>query len=140
MRTEGGRFVQTVDSRYPTSTTDEEIARALATIGEEHGLTFDVDGVKVPFYIEPTSPEIRTLLDTYHEYTGRPAEAMVIGGGTYARNFSRACAFGPNDPEAELPEWVGPEHGPDEGIAEETLRRALKIYIVSIARLMRLEL
>ena len=140
VRTEGGRFVQTVDSRYPASTTDEEIACALATLGEEHGLTFDADGVKVPFYIEPTSPEIRCLLDTYHEYTGRPAEAMVIGGGTYARNFSRACAFGPNDPEAELPEWVGPEHGPDEGIAEETLRRALKIYIVSIARLMRLEL
>ncbi len=31
------------------------------------------------------------------------------------------------------------EHGPDEGISEEWLKRALKIYIVSIARLMQLE-
>jgi dipeptidase len=32
------------------------------------------------------------------------------------------------------------EHGPDEGISEEWLKRALKIYIVSIARLMQLDL
>jgi succinyl-diaminopimelate desuccinylase len=38
------------------------------------------------------------------------------------------------------PEWVGIEHGPDEGVSEEVLRRALKIYIVSIGRLMELDL
>ena len=38
------------------------------------------------------------------------------------------------------PEWVGIEHGPDEGVSEECLKRALKIYIVSIARLMELDL
>ena len=35
---------------------------------------------------------------------------------------------------------MGIEHGPDEAVSEESLRRALKIYIVSIARLMELEL
>jgi succinyl-diaminopimelate desuccinylase len=38
------------------------------------------------------------------------------------------------------PDWVGIEHGPDEGVSEEVLRRALKIYIMSIARLMELDL
>ena len=32
------------------------------------------------------------------------------------------------------------EHGPDEGVSEADLKRALKIYIVTIARLMELDL
>ena len=64
----------------------------------------------------------------------------MIGGGTYARKFPRACAFGPHDPSVVDPAWVGIEHGPDEGVSEEVLRRGLKVYIVSIARLMELDL
>ena len=64
----------------------------------------------------------------------------MIGGGTYARHFARAVAFGPGGDYESRPEWVGMEHGPDEGVSEESLRQALKIYIVSIARLMELEL
>ena len=67
-------------------------------------------------------------------------EPLVIGGGTYARNFAKACAFGPNIESKPLPSWIGPEHGADEGVSEELLRTALQIYIVSIARLMRLTL
>ena len=93
-----------------------------------------------PFYMDPSLPEIRTLLDTYNEYMGTDKEAYVIGGGTYARHFPRACAFGPHDPSVKDPDWVGIEHGPDEGVSEEVLRRALKVYIVSIARLMELDL
>lgn len=36
-------------------------------------------------------------------------------------------------------EWVGPMHGPDEGVSEALLFKALKIYILAIARLMQLE-
>lgn len=140
VRTEDGRFVQTVDARFPTSTTAEAITETLAKLAEAHGCTLEQGrGVK-PFYVSPDSPEIRTLLDTYAEYTGREGKAFTIGGGTYARHFQRACAFGPYDPADEVPSWVGSEHGPDEGSSEESLRRALKIYIVSIARLMELDL
>ena len=34
----------------------------------------------VPFYIDPSSPEITTLLDTFHEYTGSDEQAFIIGG------------------------------------------------------------
>lgn len=138
VRMVNGHLVQTCDARYPSSTDDERIARTLTSFAEGHGCTFDVDAVKVPFYVEPDSPEIRTLLDTYDEYTGRRSEAFVIGGGTYARKFRRACAFGPHEPDEDVPSWVGPEHGADEGISEASLRRALKVYIVSIWRLMQL--
>ena len=140
VRTEDGRFVQTVDSRFPTSTTAERITETLGALAAAHGCTFESDRGMEPFYVSPDSPEIHALLKTYAEYTGREGRAFTIGGGTYARHFKRACAFGPQDPADELPEWVGGEHGPDEGVSEEAMRRALKIYIVSIARLMELDL
>lgn len=140
VRTRDGRFFQTVDCRFPTTTTADAITARLAEVASEHGCSYQADRGEKPFYISPDSPEISALLETYAEYTGRPGEAFTIGGGTYARHFARACAFGPHDPADEVPAWVGTEHGPDEGVSEEGMRRALKIYIVSIARLMELDL
>ena len=140
VRTEDGRFTQTVDSRFPTSTTAEAITARLAELAAAHGCSYEAGRGEKPFYISPESPEIHALLDTYAEYAGREGRAFTIGGGTYARHFARACAFGPQDPADELPAWVGGEHGPDEGVSEESMRRSLKIYIVSIARLMELNL
>ena len=140
IRTVDGRFTQTVDSRYPTTTTDEAITARLCELARAHSCTYEQTSSDAPFYISPESPEIEALLKTYSEYTGQEAQAFTIGGGTYARHFKRACAFGPHDPAEQIPEWAGMEHGPDEAISEESLRRALKIYIVSIARLMELEL
>ena len=135
-----GSVVQTIDSRYPTSITGAEITERMSALAEKHDATYACAGDAVPFYIEPTSPEISALLATYREFTGNMTPPMVIGGGTYARHFPRACAYGPNEPDIANPDWVGIEHGPDEGIAEERLRNALKIYIVAIARLMELDL
>lgn len=138
--TDDGRFVQTTDTRFPTSITGAQVIAGLKKVAEDHGATFELLQVKEPFYIDPSSPVIEALLRTYGEYSGQEARAFVIGGGTYARKFPCACAFGPHDPSIVDPEWVGMEHGPDEGVSEECLRRALKIYIVSIARLMELDL
>ena len=140
IRTVDGRFVQTVDSRYPTTTTGEAITARLSELAAAHGCAYEQTSGDAPFYISPDSPEIQALLATYGEYTGQEAGAFTIGGGTYARHFARACAFGPNDPGEERPAWAGTEHGPDEAISEKSLRQALKIYIVAIARLMELEL
>ena len=140
MRTKGDRFVQTIDARYPTSTSGSRITVELRRFATRFNANFEEGRDVEPFYIDPSSPEITTLLETYAEYTGREGKAFTIGGGTYARHFRRACAFGPHEPYAKEPSWVGIEHGPDEAVSEESLRRALKIYIVSIARLMELEL
>jgi len=64
---------------------------------------------------------------------------MTIGGGTYARRFSRAAGFGPVEPDAHDPEWVGQMHGPNEGISEE-LPPIPQDGHHAIARLMELEL
>ncbi len=135
-----GSMSVTVDVRYPTSISLDDIVGAFEELATRSGCAFERGIAKEPFYMDPGMPEIRTLLDTYREYGSSDAEAVVIGGGTYARNFPRACAFGPHDPSVTDPDWVGIEHGPDEGVSEEQLKRALKIYIVSVARLMELDL
>lgn len=133
---EDGHLVQTIDIRYPTSITKDELIEKLTACAHDHHAAFELLGNKDPFYIDPATPEIKTLLNTYEHFTGNPAQAQVIGGGTYARNFKRACAFGPHDTTETVPSWVGMEHGPDEGVSEQSLKTALKIYISSLAQLM----
>lgn len=137
---EDGSMSITVDVRYPRSTDAERLVAAFQALAESHSCVFEAGMAQEPFYMDPSLPAIQTLLSTYNEYMGTDKEAYVIGGGTYARHFPCACAFGPHDPSVVDPEWVGIEHGPDEGVSEEVLRRALKIYIVSIGRLMELDL
>ena len=136
VRTKDGRITQTIDSRYPSSITSDAIEKTLREVAEAHGATLEIQSATDPFLTDPDSPEVRTLVATYNELTGSDGHAFTIGGGTYARHFRRAAAFGPNDPGFEFPDWVGPEHGPDEGIAESQLKLALKIYIVGLVRLM----
>lgn len=139
IRTKDGVFEQTIDSRYPESISGSQITTIVGYLAQGHGATLACDLDMVPSYQSPDSAPIQTLVDTYNEYTGRNGKAYCIGGGTYARHFKCAGAFGPNDPEDPMPSWVGAEHSADEGFSEEQFKRALEIYIVSLARLMRLE-
>lgn len=140
IHTVDGVFEQTIDSRYPESTTGAHITEVVGALAEQYDATLTCDLDMVPSYHAPDTPAIRTLVDTYHELTGHGGEAFCIGGGTYARHFENGAAFGPNDPSDPMPDWIGAEHSADEGFSEEQLRRALLIYIVSIARLMELDL
>jgi succinyl-diaminopimelate desuccinylase len=135
-----GSCTISLDVRYPTSTDEGRLLAAFEGLAARFGCAYEHGNTMVPFYMDPSLPEIRTLLDVAKEYRGTDEEPLVIGGGTYARHFPRACSFGPHDPRIKDPDWVGTEHGPDEGVSEEALRRALQIYIVSIARLMELDL
>lgn len=135
----GEHFEQTLDSRYPTCITGDEITRRVGELAAKYGCTVRVDLDMVPFLTDPKTPAMQTLVRTYNEYTGRDAQGFCIGGGTYARHFKAGGSFGPNDPAFPMPDWVGAEHSADEGFSEEQFKRALQIYIVSIARLMRLD-
>ena len=38
-----------------------------------------------------------------------------------------------------MPEWVGSMHGPDEGVSEQLLKDAFRIYALTLGKLMKLE-
>ena len=131
-----GRLRQTIDVRFPDSTTSDELAATCSALAERFGATCEVDSTKPPFSVSADHPAVQALLDTYREVTGKPAELLSMGGGTYARNFKRAVSFGPEDSTLELPAWGGSMHGPNECASEEQLKGALKMYILAILRLM----
>ena len=135
-----GRIRQSVDSRYPSSITADEMADTLGTLAAAYGATLEVDSTKVPFSVDASHPAVQALLDVYTHVTGNEAKPFSMGGGTYARNFACAVSFGPEDAKLEMPDWVGPMHGADEGASEAQLRQALKIYILALLRIMELDL
>lgn len=133
-----GRVAQQVDVRFPKSATAEGIAAGLAAAAAEHGCAAEVTHARAPYFVEPDGPEVRALLSAYSDVTGRAGRPFTIGGGTYAHHFDRAVAFGPLDAADVPPAWVGPEHGANEGVSEEALRRALAVYVLAFDRLLAL--
>ena len=129
-----GRMVQTMDSRYPTSTNGDVLAAAIrAAIGTGASLE-DVDAAD-PFYIEADTPAIRACIDTYNEVTGKNEKPFTMDGGTYARHFPYAVSFGPESHDMVLPSFGGPMHGANESAPVDALLQSVKIYILALLRL-----
>ncbi|MEQ3361383.1 Sapep family Mn(2+)-dependent dipeptidase [Raoultibacter massiliensis] len=136
---DGDRIVQTIDIRYPTSITSDELIEKLGSRAREIGAEFDNTLLMVPFLVEPDSPMIQALLDSFNDATGMHEKPFTIGGGTYAREFTSGASFGPNMPWLDHPDWIAGEHSANEGVSEDMLKTALKIYILTIDRLMKLD-
>ncbi|ACV21291.1 Putative dipeptidase SA1572 [Slackia heliotrinireducens] len=134
------RFNVTLDLRYPTTITPDEMGAAFAALAEEFGGSFSGKSVMEPFLMDKNSDIIRVFAEAYHDATGLDGDPFTSGGATYAREFPRAVSFGVEDPHDSYPAWVGGMHAADEGVSEETLKRALRTYILTISRLMELDL
>ena len=132
--TEDGVFTQTIDCRYGISTSGERITALLReAAGDAAEILVDADNV--PFYLTLDNPAIQACIESYNLITGENARPFTIGGGTYARHFPNAAAFGPEHPERPSPDFAGPIHGIDEAARLSDFIEALKIYIVALLRL-----
>ena len=132
--TADGVFCQTIDCRYGISTSGEAItARLREAAGSAAEIQVDADAA--PFYLTLDNPAIQACMESYNLVTGENAHPFTIGGGTYARHFPNAAAFGPEHPERPAPAFAGPIHGIDEAARLSDLLEALKIYIVALLRL-----
>lgn len=132
----GVRIVQSIDVRYPTTVSDEAIVATLSAAVGELGGTLELDHVEVPFITSPDSPEVQALISAYRSVTGfEDAAPFTMGGGTYARKFSRAVSFGPEMPDLQIPEWGGGMHAANEVMSEEHLRLAFMIYATAFKNL-----
>ncbi len=140
IKMEDGHIVQTLDSRFPTSITPEEITANITALTEPLGATFENTLLMEPFLVKPDTPQIQALLTAYNDVTGEGAKPFTMGGGTYAREFTSGASFGPEKPWIEAPEWAGLMHGPDEAVSEDLLKESLKIYALALQNLMELKL
>lgn len=135
---EEGRMFQTLDSRYPTTTSGAKIAETIqALAGDAAEVTVDSDSA--PFYMSLDNPAVKVCIDAYNAITGENAEPYTIGGGTYARHLPNAVSFGPEHPERPQPAFAGPIHGVDEAASKDFLLEALKVYILALIELEKLD-
>lgn len=135
---EDGHVFQTVDCRYPTTSSSQDIVAQLTwnwgELAQVHVLSDDK-----PFYMALDNPAVQVCVDTYNAVTGEQAQPYTIGGGTYARHFPNAVSFGPEHPERPAPDFAGPIHGVDEAANIDWLMEALQIYILALIELEKLD-
>ena len=134
-----GKGVQSIDIRYPCAITQDALSARFTEIAEGLGGTFAVDHAEDSHLVDPEDECVVALVDAYREVSGKQAEPIAIGGGTYAKRFKRSVAFGPADMTEVKPEWAGGMHGPDESMNEELLKEALVVYIRSLENLNAIE-
>ena len=128
--------------RYPVLSKGDELKERLESFAAAHGFVGKVVRDSKPSYRSADTKEVKALLEAYSEVTGNPVEAKVMGGGTYARNFPNAVAFGPGFPEMKNPAGPGKggPHQVDECTDISLMMKALKVYIVALLKLNELEL
>lgn len=85
----------TLNIRYPVTMDVEEAKGKLEKAVAPYGVQSHWPGIMEPLIQPKDSHLIQTLMGVYQELTGTPAEALAIGGGTYARSLPNIVGFGP---------------------------------------------
>ncbi len=134
-----GKYTQNINVRYPTNTSYEKINETLSEQFSAIGGEVPLSKGKAPFYISPENPVVKALVSTYNEVSGDNAEPYLIGGGTYARSFSFAVAFGMEFENEIKPSFIGGVHEAEEGQSIASLKKALEIMIIAMDELLKLE-
>lgn len=89
------------DIRYPVTHNADEITERIRKSVADLGYSLEVLSHQLPLYVDKESHLVKTLLNVYNEFTGKNDKPVSMGGGTYARAFENAVAFGVWFPEKE---------------------------------------
>lgn len=128
-----GKFKLILNYRYPINTDTEKMEKTLKEIASSFGFNYKVLSDSKPHYVDPNSDLVKTLHKAYIKYTGDDKTPLLtIGGGTYARSFKNAVAYGPQFPNKEAL-----IHQPNEYAELEDLYKACAIYAEAIYNLTR---
>jgi len=125
----GTGFSAQFDVRAPLCATPENTKAVVEDVFR--GLGWDCRGeFHEAHAVDADSPFIRTLLETYEEFSGRKGYCEAIGGGTYVHGIPGGVAFGAgeHDFDSRL-------HGANERASIRQLLLTAEIYAAVIARI-----
>ena len=121
-------YTLVVDMRVPTTQSLEDISNRLCANVEDAEL---IDKhFQEGHFVARDSELVTKLLEVYEKHTGRPAEPLAIGGGTYARAVENAVAFG-----CERPGVPALIHMPNESIRLEDVEFNVRVIADAIIAL-----
>ena len=82
------------DIRYPVTIKSSELCKTILKATEDLGFSLEMDHETLPLHVDQESFLVTSLQKVYADYTGDTSGPIVSGGGTYARAFDNAVAFG----------------------------------------------
>ncbi len=131
IRYDGLNFKIGLNIRYPRNYEFEAGEVKMTEAAGAYDLTYVFMQNSKPHYVSPKEDLIQELHQAYIKYTGDEVSNIItIGGGTYARQLTKAVAFGAVFPgEEEL------AHQPNEYLDIKKMITAIAIYAESIERL-----
>ena len=129
----------TIDCRFPGCLTWQEVDKAVRKAADEAGASVSVTKASDSYYIDPADKAVSTCIEVSNSLLDRDEKPEVISGTTFARMFKNAIGFGLDDMTEDMPEWVGFLHGPDEGFSLNQFKVALKLYILTLMELDKLD-
>ncbi|MBR6006459.1 MAG: Sapep family Mn(2+)-dependent dipeptidase, partial [Clostridia bacterium] len=109
-------FELSIDVRHPTSMDYKEVRDGIANALREFEPELIHEKQQDGHYVPADSELVSKLLKVYEARTGKYEAPLAIGGGTYARAFPNAVAFG-----CEKIGISGPVHMPNEFIGIDEL-------------------
>jgi succinyl-diaminopimelate desuccinylase len=125
---DGEKLIASLNIRYFHGINQAQI---LEKIKKLKNTTTEVASGHELLYFAPDSFLVQSLLETYREVTGDSnAQALAIGGGTFARAYPNCVAFGP-----EFPGRPSAIHDKDEAVLITDLIQATQIYFQALLKL-----
>lgn len=119
-----------LDIRYPIKRTEVEILERLDKSVEMTEIDVKKCSGKAPLCVPKDHFIIKKLSAVYEEVTGKKAELLSIGGGTYARALNNIVAFGAHFPGRKML-----AHQKNEFLYIKDLIKMTKIYAPAIKAL-----
>ena len=116
----------TCNIRYPATYALADVLKVV----DGYGISYEILHEQAPLFNDKNGKLVTTLLEVYNEVTGKNAQPLAIGGGTYARALKCGAAFGPEEDGEECT-----IHQPDEYITFEKIKRCFLLYKLALERL-----
>lgn len=123
-----GKLILKINLRVPCSYKLDDILNKYKTFNKIYpNFSTLLLNKQEPLYIEKNNYLVKTLVDVFNKKTNQNAEAISIGGGTYARAFKNFISFG-----AVMPGDKDMCHQVDEFVDIDKLILSSKIYADAI--------
>ncbi len=121
--------------RYPITVDYQDLERKIMSRLQRSPFSLD-SLVHSPSTQVPLSPVIYGLADIANNVYGTHDEPYTMSGGTYARKFPNAIAYGMGIPSLNhippFPEGQGRAHQPNESVFIPRMKNGMKIYIQAL--------